>query len=76
MNDTVIPTCPFCAFKIIEGEQMKCNRFPPQVAIFPAPHPMTHEVQLQIMSSFPPVNEAMVCGEFTDAEDTAPLIHA
>jgi hypothetical protein len=47
-----------------EPENMVCRRYPPVLQTLTRTHPISKQQEMTHASAFPPVNEAIVCGEY------------
>ncbi|GBQ28700.1 hypothetical protein HLH34_15280 [Gluconacetobacter azotocaptans] len=59
-------SCRQCRFHGLEGPDVVCRRYPPQVTVVMVPQPAPRAGQLapQPFATFPPVVPEHVCGEF------------
>jgi hypothetical protein len=63
-------TCRFCRHHGVEGNDVVCRRYPPQVTVVLVPQgaPRVGHLAPQPFATFPPVVPEHVCGEFARAE--------
>ena len=67
------PGCKVCRWMWMDGHDMVCRRYPPQVSIImlPAPPPRVGQMMPQVLAAFPVVQEAMWCGEWASVSALA-----
>lgn len=58
MTVVTLNGCRNCKHVFAEGAKKFCRRYPPTVQLVPSPQ------GVQVVSSFPPVQDQMSCGEY------------